>query len=234
MTLDQDLDSQPSPRALEAMNAVRAIGPAAVPYLLKWIQPPCVDSILPGGAVESFKVLGPQAKSAIPRLARILNQPRGSLDDHSARSMAAEALSHLGPEAIPEMLAAATNLQGQDIRREIIRNLGNFGSNGVSAISALTAWTHDRDQWVRLGAINALGEIAEQPEVVIPVLLAALKDPDALVRRDAAEALGNFGKDAQQEFPALLHALDDPLKGKGVASQHLTNAASSKTNCGGA
>jgi HEAT repeat protein len=210
MTQDQDLDSQPSDQAIEAIEAVRAIGPAAIPYLLKWIQPPWSDSRLPDGAVQSFKALGSQAASAIPKLAAILNQRAASIDDESSKSSAAEALAYLGPEAIPVLLAAATNLHGQHIQWEIIEDLGRFGTNGVAAIPALIEWSRDKDEWVRLGAINALGEINLQPEAVIPVLLAALKDLDALVRRDAAEALGNFGKDAKAAVPALIKALDDP------------------------
>lgn len=210
MTQDQKLDFGPSAQALEAIEAVRAIGPAAIPYLLKWIQPPWKNSILPGGAVESFKVLGPQAKSAIPQLAKILNKRPGSIDDESARTSAAEALSYLGPDAVPVLLAAATNLQGQQLQWEVIQDLGHFGTNGIAAIPALLAWTHDKDQEVRLGAVNAVGAIGQQPEVVIPVLLAALRDSDPLVRRDAAEALGNFGKAAKSAVSALIQALDDP------------------------
>jgi HEAT repeat protein len=213
MTQDESLEGGPSAEAAEAIAAVRAIGPAAIPFLLKWIQPPCVDSTLPGGAVESFKALGPVAKSAIPELAKILekaSKARSSMDDYSSVHDAAAVLSFLGPESVPVLLTAATNLHGRDFQWEVIEDLGHFGTNGVVAIPALIAWSRDTDAKVRLGAVNALGEIGEQPEEVVPVLLAALKDSDGLVRRDAAEALGSFGKDAKGAVPALIKALDDP------------------------
>jgi HEAT repeat protein len=92
------------------------------------------------------------------------------------------------------MLTAVTNLQGVHHRWELIRQFGILESNGAPAIPALIAWAHDKDEWVREGAVSALGEIGQQPEAVVPVLRSvALTDPQWLERRDAAEALGSFG-----------------------------------------
>lgn len=209
-TQDEAITGGPSPAAIEAAKAVQAIGPAAIPRLIKWIKPPIVNSVLPGGAVYALKALGPQAKSAIPELAEILNMPPGSMDDESSRHEAAEALSYLGPESVPYMLTAATNLHGQHFQWGLIQDFGNMGTNGVAAIPALIGWTHDKDAWVRLGAVNALGQIAMEPATVIPVLRIALTDSDPLVRRDAASALGNFGKETKDAVPDLIKVLDDP------------------------
>jgi len=209
-TQDESITGGPSPLAVEAVSAVQAIGPAAIPWLIKWIQPPVTDSRMPGGAVYAFRALGPEAKSAIPKLAEILSKPALTMDDQSSLTEAAEALSYLGPDAIPFMLIAATNLQGQQIQCELIENFGNLGTNGLSAIPALIGWTQDKDSMVRLGAVNALGNIGMEPKIVIPVLRKALNDSDDLVRRDAASALGNFEKSAVAALPDLIKALDDP------------------------
>jgi HEAT repeat protein len=209
-TQDQNIDFSPSPNALQAAAALRAVGSDAIPWLVKWIKPPYMDSTLPGGAVESLKILGPQAKPAIPELAKILNQKQMKMEDYTAWSSAAEALSYLGSDSIPIMLEAATNLQGQHIQWELIKDFGNMETNGASAILALIGWTKDKDSWVRGGAIEALGEIGLEPEKVIPVLRKALNDPDDLVRRDAGSALGEFGKKAKDALPDLIKALDDP------------------------
>jgi HEAT repeat protein len=209
-TQDEAITGEPSPLAIEAVKAVQTIGPAAIPWLIKWIKPPVTDSRMPGGAVYALKALGPEAKSAIPELAEILRKPPLTMDDQSSLTEAAEALSYLGTDAIPFMLAAATNLQGQHIQWELIQNFGNLGTNGVSAIPALIGWTQDKDSWVRLGAVNALGNIGMEPKIVIPVLRKALNDSDDLVRRDAASALGNFEKMAADALPDLIKALDDP------------------------
>jgi HEAT repeat protein len=210
LTQWQGLDRQPSAEAREAMDAVRAIGAEGVPYLVKFIQPPWSSSLLPGGAVESLKALGPVAKSAIPDLGRIVNQQPQTMNDESARTEAAIALSYLGPEAVPVLLTAATNAQGQHIQWEIIDDMANFGTNGAAAVPALVAWSRDPDDWVRLGALHALCSVAKSPEVVLPVLAADLKDSSNLVRRDAAESLGALGKGDTNSLPLLLKALNDP------------------------
>ncbi|MDB6121418.1 MAG: repeat-containing protein [Pedosphaera sp.] len=222
-----------------AVEAIKAFGPAAVPFLLKWLEPAeQTNSTVPGGVEAAFEVLGPEAKSAIPGLAKLLDKyqpreptpiskawhevemvlahvgykpkPQNFLKNYSAWSYAASSLSHLGPEAVPAMLRAAKNVQGQHIQWEIILNMGNFGTNGAAAIPALIVWAHDKDAWVRAGAVSALGNIAREPGMVVPVLSAKLKDPDPLVRRYTAGALGYFGKDARVATPELIRTLDDP------------------------
>ncbi len=197
----------PSAGAIEAARAIQAIGPKAVPWLIKWMESP-VSDYRTSGAVYAFKALGSDGKPAIPELAKILNN-KDAMDDYSSWHNAAEAISYLGPEAIPAMLTAATNLSGRHIRWELIENLGNMETNGISAIPALIGWTQDKDEWVRLGAVNALGRIGMEPARVIPVLVKALRDADPLVRRDAASALGNYGKEAKDAVPDLIKVLDD-------------------------
>src|SRR5438445_9097204 len=80
MTTDEDIGGGPSARAREAAQVVRAIGPAkAIPFLLRWIQPPWKDSRMPGGAERCFQLFGLEAKAAIPGLAKILNRPAKTL-----------------------------------------------------------------------------------------------------------------------------------------------------------
>jgi HEAT repeat protein len=214
MTLDESFAPEPSPLAAEAMTAVQAIGPEAIQHLLHWIQPPWPNSILPSGAVRSFKVLGRRAEVAIPELIRLFEvyKPSGSfLDDQfSAWTHITEALSYLGPEALAFLLAAAKNSDCLEATREIIHYLGNFGSEGVPAIADLIGWTRHRDQWIRLNAVNALGRIAQDPERVIPALLECLNDADMLVRRDAAVALGRFRNAARECAPKLISQIDEP------------------------
>jgi HEAT repeat protein len=210
MTTDGSLD-EPSDRALEAIKAVQAIGPVAIPFLLKWIQPPISDSRMPGGAVGAFKALGPQAKPAIPKLAEIVNK-RGFTGAYDA----VEALSYLGPEAIPFLLAAATNHHGQQIQYVIIRRLGRSHAEGAVAIPALIEWSRDEQELVRWAAIMALGEIGQEPEIVVPVLLQLLSSPDRETRGAAASAIGYFHKDAKEAVPILIKLLDDPTAQTGA------------------
>jgi len=218
----------------QAAKAVREIGPAAVPFLIQWLpesdrRMSGLESVLSkvpvlGGLlhelrrrpeppvnsdaiVAAFRVLGPDARSALPRLAKILEAKRFSMRDYETWHTACEAVPWIGAEALPVMLTAVTNLQGVHERWELVKQFGILGSNGVPAIPALIAWSSDSDYFVRIGAVSALGNIGQQPEVVVPVLRAALADQEAVVRRDAAEALGSFGSAV---IPDLIQALKDP------------------------
>jgi HEAT repeat protein len=121
-----------------------------------------------------------------------------------------EALSYLGPEALPILLGAAANSPSPEFQRDVIHVLGNFGPDGAPAIPALLAWSRHEDSWIRLWAVCALGRITQQPAAVIPVLLSALKDSESIVRREAAQGLGRYGKAASHGVPELIRAADDP------------------------
>ena len=195
----------------QAAAALREIGPAAVPFLSQWLttlerspEPPVNSEAI----IAAFRVLGPKARSALPIFAEILSTKASSIRGYEAWHTASEAVPCVGVEAIPVMLTAVTNLQGNHHRWELIKQFGILESNGVPAVPALVAWARDKDSWVRDGAVSALGEIGQQAEVVLPVLrAAAATDPDHMVRRDAAEALGGFGAVA---MPDLIRANSDP------------------------
>lgn len=211
LTQDQDIEGGPSAEAWQATEAVRAIGPAkAIPFLVRWIQPPWRNSMTPGGAVQCYRIFGPEAKAAIPELAKILGRPAKTIDDSSGQMVAAEALSYLGPDAVPVLLAAATNFHGQHIQWEMIDHMANFGTNGAAAKPAILKWSQDPDEWVRLGALHAYVAIEDNKSATVGFLFTALKDPNELVRRDAAESLGYVAQGQKDVLPALLKALGDP------------------------
>jgi len=214
MTLDESFGHKPSPLAAEGMTAVQAIGPEALPYLLRWIQPPWPNSILPSGAVRCFKILGRRAEAALPELVRLFETYKphcsSSLDDLAAWTNVVEALSYLGPKALAFLLAAAKSADRVDVTRDIVHCLGNFGPDGVPAIADLIEWTRHPEMWVRLNAVNALGRLAQEPDTVIPALVACLRDTDALVRRDAAQSLGRFRSAARGCVLDLVAMLEDP------------------------
>lgn len=228
-TQDQSM-SGPSAMALEAGEAVRAIGPdKAIPFLVHWIarprrnstfldsvpflksgtQPPRISSTLPSAAVECFRILGPEAKAAIPELAKILEPTSKNVDD-SARMRAAEALSYLGPDAVPVLLPAARRFHGQHLQWVLIEHMTNFGTNGAAAKPAILEWSRDPNAWVRLGSLHAYAAIEDDKQAAVEFLLSALNDPDELVRRDAAEYLGYVAQGQRNVLSALLKALDDP------------------------
>jgi hypothetical protein len=212
----RDLDGTPK----DAIEAIRAIGSNAVPFLLDWMPRP--ETIHQYGnrssdapdwsAVEiAWWALGSDGKSAIPVLARIINQPRHTMDDYSVWTESAQAISYLGPDAIEPMLTAATNMQGRHEVWELLHNFGNLGTNGASAVPALIHWANDPDYFVRDGVVSALGAIGKRPDIALPVILNALEhDSNGMVRRDAAEALGAFANDSDAVLPELIKMLKDP------------------------
>lgn len=202
----------------DAAEAIRAIGPKAVPFLLDWMpRPETLHQDRPSGTPGwdelefAWYALGSQGKSAIPILARIINQPQRTMDDYSVWTESAKAISYLGPDAILPMLTAATNLQGRHEVWELLHNFQNLGTNGAAAVPALLHWTNDPDYFVRSGVVSALGGIGQHPELAVPALLNALEhDANGMVRRDAAEALGTFAKDSESVLPELTKLLKDP------------------------
>jgi hypothetical protein len=202
----------------DALAAIRAIGPKAVPFLLNWMPRPETThqhgdrANTPTGDFEfAWWALGTNGKSAIPFLGHIINQPQRTMDDYTVWTESAKAISYLGPDAIAPMLAAATNMQGKHELWELIHNFGNLGSNGAPAIPGIIHWADDPDYFVRDGVVSALGGIGQRPDLALPVILNALEhDTNGMVRRDAAEALGAFASDSDAVLPELIKMLKDP------------------------
>lgn len=199
-----------------AVAAIRAIGPKAVPFLLEWMPRPGAEHPVVGApnweAVGfAWEVLGTQGKSAIPALARLLSLPQKTMDDYSVWTESAKAISYLGREAITPMLTVATNMEGKHDLWELLHNFENLGTNGAPAVPALIHWANDPDYWVRDGVVSALGGIGERPDLAVPVLTNILEhDSSGMVRRDAAEALGSFANDSDAVLPLLSKTLKDP------------------------
>jgi hypothetical protein len=98
----------------DAVAAIRAIGAKAVPFLLDWMpRPKTVHQDRGSGAPDptgleiAWWALGTNGQSAIPTLARIISQPMRGMDDYSAWTCGAKAISYLGPNAIGPMLTAS-------------------------------------------------------------------------------------------------------------------------------
>jgi hypothetical protein len=117
------------------------------------------------------------------------------MDEMSGQMSAAKALSYLGVDAVPVLLNAAINFQGQHIQWEVINDMANFGTNGAAAKPALSKWSQDSDAWVRLGALHAYVAIETNQSATVGFLLKALNDTNDLVRRDARKNWGLWRRD---------------------------------------
>jgi len=157
-----------------------------------------------GAAAHGLSLLGPKAKSAIPKLLDIVTtgQP-------TAKRAAALALVRIDPAATGVAQTLAKVLADDDFnaRHGIAQALQEIGPAGKVAIPALEKALADEKKEIRRAAALALGGIGKAG---IPALQKAVTHADRLVRKYAARALGNMGKNAGNAgVQALIKALSD-------------------------
>jgi len=154
----------------------------------------------------------------------------------SVREQAANALRFSSPEAVPALMAAASD-EAPRVRMEAVIALGSMRVH--EAIDLLAdRQLNDPDEEVRLYAASALGDMQDQratqplldafanpaeaqrvrrgalwalgdnqDAAALPVLCAALQDPDAELRERAADSLGRFHWDDHPEDEPVLKSL---------------------------
>src|SRR5262249_8068427 len=131
------------------------------------------------------------------------------------------ALGAIGPgarEAVPALGAALKNSSDAGFRARVALALGRIGES-EAAVQPLIEALKDRDENVRLFAVQAPWGLEGQARKSVPALGAVLReDPVAGIRAAAAESLGNLGAEAGGAIPALVDVLlrDDPRDDKGV------------------
>lgn len=192
-------------------------------------------------ALGVFRILGPDAKPAVPALIEALQDVRADV-----RFGAVIALQEIGPEAeaaIPALAAALNDSQDNirhnaggaligigrpavpvltnalkhpevRVRRIAVRDLADIGPDAALAISELTEALRDADSEVREHAAEALGSIGPEAGPAVPSLIEALNDDVESVRREAAEALGWIGPEAREAIPALSEIAKDSQIGR--------------------
>src|SRR5262245_1599695 len=178
----------------EAQDAVRQIGPEAIPLLLEWagITNPIAssDPMFAGYrlAETGFWALGPIAKPAVPALTAML-----------------------------------TNGDDQ-LRGTAVADLGLIGPGAVDALPViLDLLKNDRAPFIRMWAAGVLGQIgAEHPDKIVPPLIELLKpEYDSTLHGNAIGSLGRCGTQAKDAFPFIVPYLNDPSPGIRIAA---TNA----------
>ncbi|HYG34796.1 MAG TPA: HEAT repeat domain-containing protein [Clostridia bacterium] len=173
---------------LQAEKAIRAIGPNALPHLLKWLdteptrirltahdmavkilpwntyRSDLVQKALEGSAnaransaITGFRILGPIATPAIPRLLQLSRRPRQSFTS----SRAIMSLGEVGQPALPTLQAIIEDPQHPN--REIaIQTVGYMSGCGVDitpAIPALQKCLQDPTHSVVVAAEATLAEL---------------------------------------------------------------------------
>lgn len=190
----------PTHRAVEALVA---IGPAAVPGLIGALGGDSQEIRI--WATRALGELGPAARPAVPALARLLKE-RGFDDGESA----AKALGAIGPsasEAIPTIHSVLDALGPDDGHAGVL--LEALDKIGAPPSAGMIQELDDPDPAIRETAAFSLGEFGATARPAVPRLEAALRDPVRSVRVEAACALVRIDPANDRALPVLIESLDD-------------------------
>jgi HEAT repeat protein len=192
--------------AEHAPDMIQAIGPAAIPYLLKWI------------AYEP----SPMKTKFIDFMGRLRGgRPRGWIPEYLTtnraarrRFSAAEGFCILGQaaqSAAPELLRHLTYASNPGTAGDNARALAGIGPEGLSALSDFLTNSNRRiiaesKSWARFSAINAIQTLETNAAPAVPALVQCLQDKDENVVWFAARALGWLNLCPELVIPALSDA----------------------------
>jgi HEAT repeat protein len=209
-----------------AVDAVRSMGPKALPLLIDWIDRPYTSApgfSYPEQALRGFEVLGPAAKSAVPKLMAMIGKrsgyPRRALE--CIGSEAVPALADKLVETIPHTNQLVTNWRQRgfengafNVQECILRTLSQMGTNAEAAIPALIQAVNIQHGW-RYGSnpYTALVSVGgNHPDVVFTALVAALTNSTTLPsnRGAIAGALASLNSNQTEvSLPVLVRVLKD-------------------------
>ena len=188
----------------QAVQALKAIGSNAIPYLVKWIADPSASDGHYLGAADSFAVFGAAGSPAIPELARLLE----STNQLSA-TLAGTALGHIGKPSLPALMHALTNRMFR-IGTQAALTLVELGTNARPAVPILLRQLEHPNHFVRERAADTLGKLSLEPEAVVPALAKLLNDNSPAARFLALQGLAEFGANARSAVPAISNLFANP------------------------
>jgi HEAT repeat protein len=192
----------------KAGSALAAIGPNAIPFLIKALEHsnPLVRAV----AATSLGQLSPADRAAIRPLIRALRDT-----EPSVRLQVAAALGHFGAAASAAVPGLIESLQSPsaELRSAAVRALGNIGAPAHPSVPALAAilgkYLKAKSTPRILEVVEALGRIGPAAGAAIPTLVETLKEEDSGARLQACWALLAIGADTSTVVPVLAALLDD-------------------------
>ena len=154
-------------------------------------------------AVDALVQIGPDAKTQIPSLARLLNSP-------SLANAVSWALVRIGKDSLPYLTDALTN--GPPFARfEVSSAIWWLHADAEEAMPALVECLKDEEIGVRSNAVFSIGRIIKRPDIVVPALVACFEDSDVGIRSSAVTVIREFGKDSEMALASLQHVAEhDP------------------------
>jgi HEAT repeat protein len=182
---------------ITALNALRQMGPAALPCLPALLNGP---EITMQTASDIVRRIG---ADAIPDLlaAADVRMPG------AVRRNAIASLGHAGPEALPHLLRLM-NAKEPEIRTAAVRSIGAIGPKAKEALPELRNIAREENPNLRAAAVTTLGSLGREGKPAVPVLLESLKDKEVMVRIAAIHALPQLPVD-RSAVPALDEAIKE-------------------------
>lgn len=182
-----------------ATKALAAIGPEAVPELIKALEGDDLQTAR--AAALSVHFMGPPAKEATGPLIRLLEK-----DNDQTRRQAILGLAGIGPDAKEAVPLLIKMLHHEDFHTQYqsCRALARMGEGAAPAVPELVGLLSHRITSVRRNSAEALGELTMVAgDDAIAALIKRLEDPIEPVREASVTALGKFGPRAKSAVPAL-------------------------------
>lgn len=191
--LGKKLQSLDAEERREAALDLGRMGSEAASFLLQALADS--DWRVRKTAVEAIVSIGGEY------IIRGLIQTLAAADNAGARNSAIEALVHIGPSAVGELLAGLTT-DDVDVRKFIVDILGEI--RDPRAVPALIERLSDKDENIRVASAEALGKIRDR-RAVGPLIECLSRYDQGWLDYAAAEALGEIGD--ERALGPLLQAL---------------------------
>jgi HEAT repeat protein len=197
----------------EAFDALRAIGPAAVPALVELIRHSQDRGVL-AAACKVLEEIGPAASEAVPALVDLIRRSQDAVVLEAACG-ALEAMGPAAAEAVPALVEFIRRNPGSDevecwaleAACEALRAIGPAASEAASALVELIRRNPSSD--VLEAAYKALKAIGPAAAEAVPALVELIIcNPDLSVFWAACEALEAIGPAA---LPKLRSLIDWPF-----------------------
>jgi HEAT repeat protein len=175
----------------DALNAIKAIGEPAVPFLIK--------NLNKRGAfywcAAALGELGAKSGAAVPALISHLSDK----DERNA-DKAYEVLRQIGPPSVPHLVKALPKQKNFKTKIKVIKLLGSFGAAAKDAVPSLAPLLRNKNQDMRKAATLALGNMGE---TAAAAAMKELNNRKSYVRLAAAYALSRMGASAKAAIPLL-------------------------------
>jgi HEAT repeat protein len=144
-----------------------------------------------------FKILGPDARQAVPALTELCGQYNSTnpLMVTASQMSVLEALIGIGPAATPSFLRWAASSNQSDRTCGVI-GLWKVRNVPSVAVPVLAASLSDANGNIRVTAAAALGDYGSEARQAVPALELLLNDPSELVRSSTTAALRKIDPEA--------------------------------------